>query len=90
MKYVLVLLVVMFAIGLWQHNRRQAPRDDRSRRAPSPPPSPSQSSVLTAPQEMVVCAHCGVHLPVGDAVNGAHRGVYYCCTEHRQQAEASK
>jgi uncharacterized protein len=87
MKYVLVLLVVMFAIGLWQHNRRQTHRDDRSRRAPPPP---SQPSVVTAPQEMVVCAHCGVHLPVGDAVNGTQRGVYYCGAEHRLRAEAGK
>ncbi|MEN9842330.1 MAG: hypothetical protein RLZZ612_159 [Pseudomonadota bacterium] len=89
MKYVLVLLVVMFAIGLWQHNRRQVHRDDQARRTPPPPPPPSPS-VAIAPQEMVVCAHCGVHLPVGDAVNGTLRGVYYCGAEHRLRAEAGK
>ncbi len=33
-------------------------------------------------EDMVQCAHCGVHLPRGDSVMGGSR--YFCSTEHRQ------
>ena len=41
---------------------------------------------LDAPLKMVRCAHCGVHLPRGDAVpGGAHM---YCSTAHRDRGPA--
>lgn len=83
MKYILVLLVVVFAIGLWQHNRRPSVRD-------AAPPRPPKHPLPTPPQDMVVCAHCGVHLPVGDASNGSRVGLYYCCDAHRLAGEAGK
>lgn len=45
-----------------------------------------QEDVRTKRQigEMVRCAHCGVHLPAGEAVReGEH---YYCSIEHRDAA----
>lgn len=35
------------------------------------------------PEDMVQCAHCGVHLPKNDSlvVNDQH----YCCEEHSRQ-----
>ncbi|HET7528448.1 MAG TPA: PP0621 family protein [Burkholderiaceae bacterium] len=33
------------------------------------------------PQAFARCAHCGVHLPVGDAV--MDRGIAYCSEAHR-------
>jgi uncharacterized protein len=32
-------------------------------------------------EAMVACAHCGVHLPRGDAVGA--RGLHYCSPAHR-------
>ena len=34
------------------------------------------------PEDMVQCAHCGVHLPRGESV--AAGGRFFCSTEHRQ------
>ena len=33
-------------------------------------------------EDMVQCAHCGVHLPRGDSIAGGGR--FFCSTEHRQ------
>ena len=32
-------------------------------------------------EQMVACAHCGLHLPRAEALEHAHR--HYCCAEHR-------
>ncbi|MFO1263452.1 MAG: PP0621 family protein [Rhodoferax sp.] len=42
-------------------------------------------SPLAAPTAMLPCNHCGVHVPSGEAVQGAHG--HYCCTAHRAAAE---
>jgi uncharacterized protein len=44
------------------------------------PPS-SRSSADRSAETMVVCAHCGVHLPRSDAL--AARGLHYCSQAHR-------
>ena len=33
-------------------------------------------------EDMVQCAHCGVHLPRGESIAGGGR--FFCSTEHRQ------
>ena len=35
----------------------------------------------SATEDMVRCAHCGVHLPRGESIRSA--GHYYCSVEHR-------
>ncbi|MBS1169772.1 MAG: hypothetical protein H6R01_690 [Burkholderiaceae bacterium] len=35
----------------------------------------------TGAELMVRCAHCGVHVPISEAVNDL--GIEYCCEEHR-------
>ncbi|MBD9400733.1 MULTISPECIES: PP0621 family protein [Comamonas] len=70
MKYLLVALVVIIAIGIWRNNRRKA--------GAVPPPKPR----LRQPEDMVTCAHCGLHLPSSDAITSPDR-TYYCSTEHR-------
>ena len=74
MKYLLVFAVVLVAIYLWRQGRREEMRDK-----PRPP------KAIPAPQAMVRCAHCGMHLPAADAVPGA-RGALYCSGAHRQAA----
>ena len=71
MKYILVALVVIIAIGIWRNNRRKAA---------APPPQPKKR--LRTPEDMVTCAHCGLHLPASDAITSPDRQ-QYCSTEHR-------
>lgn len=69
MKYLLVALVLIIAIGIWRNNRRKVA---------APPSAPH----LNEPEDMVTCAHCGVHLPSSDAITHPDR-TPYCSTEHR-------
>jgi uncharacterized protein len=72
----LVLLVV--GIGVWSLvSRLRGPRKDQpAAREPSGP----------APVQMVECAHCGLHLPAGDAVAEGSR--LYCSDAHRRLGPA--
>lgn len=71
MKYLVLLVVLIVAIGIWRQ-RRDA--DDL--------PTPTARKPLNLPQEMLACAHCGTHVPQSEAlVQGPHA---YCCAEHRR------
>lgn len=72
MKYLVVLLVLVVAIGVWRSRRAPAQRT-----ATPPPP---------APQHMLACHHCGVHVPRAEALMQGPRA--YCCAEHRRQHSA--
>ena len=41
-----------------------------------------RESAAKPTEDMVQCAHCGVHLPRGDSIAEGSR--YFCSTEHRQ------
>jgi len=73
MKYLILIVVVAVVYLLWRHARVGESRRDAGA-APDAPPG--------APQEMVRCAVCAVHLPRGDAETDAS-GRLYCSTEHR-------
>ncbi|MEG0201990.1 MAG: PP0621 family protein [Comamonas sp.] len=47
-------------------------------------PQPAAGRKLAAPQDMVECAHCGVHLPRAEALTEKSR--FYCSAEHQAQA----
>ncbi|HQQ69348.1 MAG TPA: PP0621 family protein [Alicycliphilus sp.] len=70
MKYLIVLAVIAVVYALWR-SQRAAPPSQRPATRPRP----------AAPQEMVRCAHCGVHLPRGEALE--HGGHSYCCRAHQ-------
>ena len=78
MRVLWFLLLGVIALA-WLRTRggadAEADRDPgRSRSAPGTPPP--------APEPMVACAHCGVHLPAADSLReGAH---HYCSEGHRQ------
>lgn len=82
MKYLLVLLVVVIAVGIWRNKRRVA-ASEQSSAASARPAAPRQL------QTMVACAHCGLHLPQSDALLD-QSGEYFCSAEHRQLAAQSK
>ena len=74
MKYLIVLVVVVLVVLWLARSARRAP-EIRKRPAQRPP----------ALEEMVRCAHCGVHLPRSEALPG--RGGLYCGPAHRAEAE---
>lgn len=80
MKYLLVLVVVMVAVWVWRSNRAEERADEQvaSRRRQRP--------AVASAVDMVGCDLCGVHCPSDDLVRG--RNGVYCCTQHRDQAEA--
>lgn len=68
-KILLLILVGIVAYLLWKGLARNARRADG--RAPR-----------TDAERMVGCRHCGVHLPVSEAVEVD--GNYFCSDEHRR------
>lgn len=82
MKYLLVLLVIVVAVGIWRNKRRD---EVAERKTAGTRPAPA----LKQPQNMVACAHCGLHLPQADAVTDGENQ-YYCSAEHRSLAQRSR
>ena len=78
MKLLLVLVVVLIAVYFWRQRRR-------AERPLHPPPPDTPAQKIGQPQAMVACAHCGLHLPEADAVQG-HDGIY-CSIAHRHLTE---
>jgi uncharacterized protein len=73
MKFLVLFAVLYIAYLVWRHNRIADQRRD------APP------TARGAPQQMVACASCGLHLPEADALRGRD-GRFYCSNEHRQRA----
>jgi uncharacterized protein len=64
------LLLAVLAYMLWRSMQRR----DKT----TPPPGSDQP----APQAMVSCATCGLHVPRHEALLLGDR--YFCCEEHRR------
>jgi uncharacterized protein len=77
MKFLVLAAVLFIAYLVWRHNRLED--RDAGRGTPGKPAPPG------APQAMVSCTVCGLHLPQPDAVRGAD-GRFYCSNEHRLRA----
>jgi uncharacterized protein len=77
-KMALLFIVVVAALIWFRFNAaRQVRREDRSAR-----PRRSRDG---APERMVACAICGLHLPANEAVADA-AGRNYCGVAHRDAA----
>lgn len=79
MKYLLLILIiglVFFMLGL-KSSRRETPPP--APKPPAPPPPPA------TPQDIVSCAHCGLHVPRSEAYPG--RGGLFCSAAHRAAHE---
>ncbi|HKX41296.1 MAG TPA: PP0621 family protein [Burkholderiaceae bacterium] len=77
MKFLVVILVLVVLWLLLRGTARRARGDDAPRRSrpTSAPPA----------QPMLVCAHCGLHLPRDEALPG--RGGVFCGEAHRAAYE---
>jgi len=74
MKLLILLLAVLALVWLLRGTRR---------RVDPPPARPTTNG--DAPQAIVACQHCGLHLPRGEALPG--RGGVFCGEAHRAEYE---
>ncbi len=70
-KLLIVLAAALVLYFLWRGLRRDA------NRRPGPGPGAGADG-----ERMVGCGHCGVHLPVSEAIES--QGRYFCSEEHRR------
>ena len=75
MKYLLLIGLLALVFFLLGAKRARPPEVNKSKPKPEP-----------LPQDMLKCAHCGLHLPRDEALPG--RGGVFCSAEHRQAHEA--
>jgi uncharacterized protein len=79
----LFLLIAAVVLLVWL--LRSARRGDK----PEPPArADPDDRRKTASQTMVACAHCGVHLPRGDAVEA--EGLHFCGEPHRLEHQRER
>jgi uncharacterized protein len=83
-KYLLVFIVLFIAIWLFRKGQREDEREAARKARPAPP---AAQPTVGAPQAMLRCAHCGLHLPATDAIAGPS-GIY-CSAAHRRAAEGA-
>jgi len=82
-KYLVVILVVGVMVWLLTAKARP-PRDggrEAGRGAGGGAAKPRRGGGVAAPQAMLSCSHCGLHLPAADAVLDGSR--VYCSDAHR-------
>lgn len=72
----LLIVVGVLAVAVWWFWGRRSGRGQDDARRP-PPVSPR------LPQTIQACAHCGVHVPEGEAVQD-EAGRTYCGDAHRR------
>ncbi|KNZ32481.1 MAG: hypothetical protein AD742_12120 [Methylibium sp. NZG] len=75
----LALFILAVVVLLW------LVRGAVRRRAAAPRSKPADTSTAAAPQPMLTCAHCGLHLPRDEALPG--RGGVFCGDAHRKAFE---
>lgn len=78
MKFLVLVAVLAVAYLVWRNGRLAG-------KAAPPPTARPPAAPAGAPQDMVQCPVCAVHLPRGDALPGPG-GALYCSQEHRQIA----
>ena len=75
-KIILVVLGLMLAWWILKGYRRRVDRRDGA------PPQPADG------ENMVQCAHCGVHLPRSESL--LTQGQFFCSADHRRQHESGR
>jgi uncharacterized protein len=79
MKFVVVLVAVLALAWLLLGGRSRSARDPVRRSPPS-----AAKDTARAPEGMVACAHCGVHVPESEALRLGDRA--FCGAAHRDAA----
>ena len=78
MRYLLLALLVVYVVWRWRARSLAGSRSGRTAAAAEP----AAPGVI----ERVECAHCGVHVPVTQALLA--RGRYFCSRVHQDAAGA--
>jgi uncharacterized protein len=79
MKYLILVLVILLVIWLAKSQRAKPAA------APTRPPKAGEHRSGQHGEEMLACAHCGLMLPIGEALPG--RAGVFCSEAHRALAE---
>lgn len=78
LRVLLIAVAVVVLVAMLRNTLRRGETRDADRRSPPPvPPAPPRV------EDMVACAHCGVHLPRGEAVASGD-GTLFCGEPHRR------
>jgi len=82
-----LLLFILFLIGVFYVRRALQRGTGGGQQGERPAPGGAQSEAPTrgaepAFEQMVACAHCGLHVPESEGVKGG--GQFYCSDEHRR------
>ena len=88
MKFLLWALVLYLVWRWYQSTQNKIKRDAESDNAFQSPQSTGQTAAQTAAAElvekMVSCSHCGIHVPLSEAVQ-SNGGSVFCSIEHQRQ-----
>lgn len=71
LKLLLLVALVWLVYSLLKKYSRSVDRDEQ------------EPVVPASPEDMVRCAHCGVHLPRSEAI--LSRDEFFCCEAHRDK-----
>ena len=88
MKFLLWALVLYLVWRWYQSTQNKIKRDAESDDAFQSPQSNGQTAAQTSATElvekMVSCSHCGIHVPLSEAVQ-SNGGSFFCSIEHQRQ-----
>ena len=84
MKF-LVWALVLYLVWRWyQSTQNKIKRDAESDNAFQSPQSNEQTAAAELVEKMVSCSHCGIHVPLSEAVQ-SNGGSVFCSIEHQRQ-----
>jgi uncharacterized protein len=87
-KFLLWALVLYLVWRWYQSTQNKIKRDAESDNAFQSPQSNEQTAAQTSATElvekMVSCSHCGIHVPLSEAVQ-SNGGSVFCSIEHQRQ-----
>jgi uncharacterized protein len=81
----LVWALVLYLVWRWyQSTQNKIKRDAESDNAFQSPQSNEQTVAAELVEKMVSCSHCGIHVPLSEAVQ-SNSGSVFCSIEHQRQ-----
>ncbi len=87
LKYLLIAVVVVWL--LYSPFLRRARQLMRKQRPAAPTATPGSTPKPPQVEDMVACAHCGVHLPASEACRDT-AGRSYCSAAHHDAGPSSR
>jgi uncharacterized protein len=83
-KYVLWALLLYLG-WRWYLSKKSSPASPSQEASVATEPSPEAGA---STEKMVSCAHCGIHLPLSESVQGTG-ALHFCGEEHRLRHSGS-